>query len=198
MVTLSPEQSPRTGGTQISKEGLASRARVARERAGQRRKLARVEAAAAVALIVSTQFAWVNHPRVERETRRPYALVVREVSHTTGLMTWSAGALALVLGALALYSARRLARGAKWAGWEALGLGLAAVGVSVVEFVQLLLGRQTWERRLVPGAVWSPTIHVVGFGLWLAAATSLVLMITACTYLWRTYGSWRDRLASDI
>ena len=67
--------------------------------------------------------------------------MVREVSHTTGLMTWSAGALALVLGALALYSARRLARGAKWAGWEALGLGLAAVGMLLGAVASLVLAR---------------------------------------------------------
>ena len=181
----------------LSADGLRARERVAAERAGQRRRLAIAEVAAGAVLMASTLLGWMNRPRVVRQAHGSVPFAVREVGHTWGLATFPAGALALMLGALAVLWSTRLRRGARRAGWEAFILSLAAIAVSAVEVTQLLLGRRNWIDRaaMQHHPVTSPLVNAVGAGVWVASAASATLMIVAGTYLWRAYGSWVDRPA---
>jgi hypothetical protein len=96
--------------------------------------------------MISTLFAWENHPRVAPSVTHPKTLVDHEVSHSIGLVTLPAGPVALLIGSAALLVASRLRRGNVRAGWETLVAGLAGLGMSLGEFTQLLLGRRNYLR----------------------------------------------------
>jgi len=171
---------------------LEMQERAARERAGVRRAMIRVETAAAVVLIASTLLGWVNHPRVIHRLGRSPTYFVREVSHSVGLATRPAGILAVVLGVLAIGWSTQLRSGRARSGWVALALALATASVSSVEVVQLMLGRRNWLSDLSAAVQPSVTGQVIGVGVWLAGAASIVLVINAATYLWFAHRIWRE------
>jgi hypothetical protein len=167
--------------------------RVAREEAGDRRFIVRVQIAAGVVLIVSTFFAWMNHPVLIHRRRASPPYFVREVSHTVGLNTMPAGMIAVGLGALAVITAVGLRRQRGPFGWIAVGLALGALGDSTIEIVQLLLGRRNWLDHFatpVTASLQSPLANAVGGGVWLAAVASVALLANALTYLWRSRRQW--------
>jgi hypothetical protein len=165
---------------------------VAREEAKDRRTSTWVQITASVVLLASTLFAWENHPRVEYSTTPPPGYVVREVSHTIGVVTMPAGLLAIALGALALVSATRLRRVNLDYGWLALSLSLAALGVSTVEIVQEIFGRRDWIGHLSSAVAQSGSASGVGVGVWIAALASVALVANTCTYMWLGYRLWRN------
>jgi hypothetical protein len=165
---------------------------VSRVEARDRRTSARVQIAASILLVASTLLAWENHPSVEHVTKPTSQYVVREVGHSIGLATLPAGPLALVLGLLALVVAKRLRRVSLPFGWLALGVSLAALGVSIVEIVQLMLGRRDWLDHLSVSVSPSGVGGGVGVGVWLAALMSIALVANASTYLWLGYRLWRN------
>jgi len=151
-----------------------------------------VQAAAASALVLSTLAVWMSHPRYVSGGRRLPSYHVREVSRSIGLETWPAGTVTLALGVFAVFSLSWLRQGRPWSGWVALGIGLGALGVSIGEIIQLLLGRRNWLAQLTPAHQISPLVHATGAGVWLAVAASIVLVGNAWTYLWLAHGQWRD------
>ncbi len=164
---------------------------VAREEAGDRRTIMRVQIAAALVLVASTLLAWENHPRVAYHGGFTPGYSVREVSHSIGLATRPAGLLCLALAVLALASAPRLRRARLSSGLAALAPALAALGVTSVEIVQLMFGRRDWLDH-VTHAVTSATLgQAVGIGVWLAGAASVALVANASTYVWLEYRLWR-------
>jgi len=166
-------------------------ARVAREEAGDRRTISRVQVVSGAVLIASTLFVWMNHPRVASKggaTPGPY---VHEVSHTIGLATLPAGWLALAVGVLAIVAAPRLRNGHVPAGVLALVLALTASAISTIEIIQLLLGRRNWLSHLSPSVAITPLSNAVGHGVWLAALASLALIANAGTYFWLSLRLWR-------
>jgi hypothetical protein len=169
--------------------------RVAREEANDRRTIMKVEIAASVLLLASTLFAWENHPRVEHNAKDNPAYFIREVSHTMGLATKPAGLLAVIIALLALGLATRLRRVRLSIGWLALVLALAAVAVSMVEIIQLLLGRRNWLDHVTPVAGNGALSQAIGIGVWLATLASVALVANAATYLWLGYRLWRKNPA---
>jgi hypothetical protein len=152
----------------------------------------RVQAAAASVLVLSTLAVWMSHPRYERRGGRSPSFYVREVSRSIGLETRPAGIVTLALGVLAFVCLSQLRRGRPRSGWLALGIGLAALGVSIGEVIQLLLGRRNWLAHLTPAHWTSPLVHATGAGVWLAVAASIALVVNSWTYLWLAHGQWRD------
>jgi hypothetical protein len=171
---------------------LEMQARAAQERAGVRRTMVWVQTFAAGVLIASTSLVWVNHPRVIHRLGRSPTYFVREVSHSSGLVTRPVGIFAVVLGVLAIVWARQLRNGRTRSGWVALVLALATAAMSSMEVVELLLGRRNWLSNL-PTAV-QPSLlgQAIGVGVWLAAAASVALVATAVTYLWFAHRVWRE------
>jgi len=139
--------------------------------------------------MISTLFAWGNHPRVAPRVTRPKTLVVHEVSHSIGLVTLPAGPVVLLIGSAALLVASRLRRGSVRAAWETLVAGLAGLGMSLGEFTQLLLGRRNYLRRFPDRP--SPLVNAVGAGVWLATPASLAGPVCVLTYLWLAHATWR-------
>jgi hypothetical protein len=167
--------------------------RVAREEAGDRRIIVRVQIAGSVVLVVSTLLAWMNHPTMIHRRRASPSYFVREVSHTIGLTTMPAGLIAVGLGALAVITAVGLRRNRGPFGWIAVGLALGALGDTTVEIVQLLLGRRNWLDHFsttVTASLQSPLANAVGAGVWFAAVASVALLANAITYLWRSHRQW--------
>jgi len=169
---------------------------VAREEAGDRRTIMRVQIAASVVLIASTLLAWEKHPREVYRTGASAGYYVREVSHSIGLATRPAGLLCLVLGALALASASRLKRTRLSSGLLALALALAALGVTTVEIVQLMFGRRDWLDHVAHALVSATLGDAVGVGVWLATLASVALVANASTYVWLEYRLWRKNPAA--
>lgn len=168
--------------------------RVDAERGRQRRNLARFEALLALVLLSATLPAWENHPRVVPDPSHPGLVIAREVSHTAGYATLPAGPLIIALAIASLVWSSRLAHGTALVGWVSLGRALAILGVMATELVQLLLGRRNWlNQHAVSRAVLA---HAVGAGVWLGLGTGVGLLTVSCVYLWRVYGSWRDRPAT--
>jgi len=140
-------------------------------------------------MMISTLFAWESHPRVAPSVTQPKTLVVHEVSHSIGLVTLPAGPVVLVIGLAALLVASRLRRGSVRAGGETLVIGLAALGISLGEFTQLLLGRRN-NLHGFPGLL-PPLVNALGAGVWLATLASLAVSVSAMTYLWLAHATWR-------
>ncbi|MDE3064325.1 MAG: hypothetical protein KGJ36_01465 [Acidobacteriota bacterium] len=181
-------------GSPQSLESLEYRERVNAERARQRRNLARLEALLALVLVSATLPAWENHPRVVPDPSHPGLVIAREVSHTAGYATLPAGPLIIALAIATLVWSSRLAHGTALVGWISLGRALVILGVMATELVQLLLGRRNWLNR---HSVSHPVLaHAVGAGVWLGLAAAVGLLTVSCVYLWRVYGSWRDRPAT--
>jgi hypothetical protein len=169
--------------------------RVAREEAGDRRIIVRVQIAGGVILVVSTFLAWMNHPVLIHRRRASPSYFVREVSHSIGLTTMPAGLIAVGLGALAVITAVGLRRTRGPFGWIAVGLALGALGDTTVEIVQLLLGRRIWLDHFsapVTESVQSPLANAVGAGVWLAAFASVALVANSLTYLLISRRRWKD------
>ncbi len=166
---------------------------VARAQMRRRRTIVRIQLLGSTVLVASTLFAWENHPRVFRARAAP-GYVVREVGHTIGLATICAGLLVLVLGLVSLAVAARLRNVNVAAGFSAFACSFGALGVCVVEVIQLWIGRRDWLATLVPMPTSSPLDHAVGFGAWLATVASVALTANTTTYLWLCRRRWR---ASD-
>jgi hypothetical protein len=175
--------------SELSERGLARRERIRRERDRHRRRLAQVGSIGGSLMMISTLFAWENHPRVVPSVTHPKTLVVHEVRHSIGLATLPAGPVVLLIGLAALFVASRLPRGSVRTGWETLVAGLAGLGMSLGEFTQLLLGRRNYLHGF-PG-LRSPLVNAVGAGVWLATLASLAVSVSALTYLWVAHATWR-------
>ena len=145
--------------------------------------------------MIATLFAWESHPRVAPSATHPKTLVLHEVRHSIGLVTLPAGPVVLLIGSVALLVASGLRRGSVRAGWATLVTGLAGLGMSLGEFTQLLFGRRNYPRGY-PG-LFSPLVNAVGAGVWLATLASLVVSVSALTYLWPTHATWRHREGSS-
>jgi hypothetical protein len=165
---------------------------VAREQAHYRRTLMRIQVTASVLLIASTLVAWENHPRVLFRGGPHRGYVVREVSHSIGVATFPAGLIILALGLLAIVGANSLRAVHHIAGWLAFATSFTALGVCVVEIIQLLIGRRNWLDSLVhiPSEV-SPLDQAIGIGVWLATLASLILVANTSRYLWLRRRQWR-------
>jgi hypothetical protein len=168
--------------------------RVAREEANDRRTIMKVEIASSVLLIVSTLLAWENHPKVEHDAKNN-TYFIREVSHTIGLATKPAGIFAVLIAFLALGLATRLRKVRLSTGWLAFVLALAAIAVSTVEIIQLLLGRRNWLDHVTATGGNGALSQAIGIGVWLAALASVALVANAATYLWLGYRLWRKNPA---
>jgi hypothetical protein len=169
--------------------------RVAREEANDRRVIVRIQIGGGLALVVSTFFAWMNHPILIHRKGASPAYFVREVSHTTGLTTVAGGTVAIALGALAVLTAVSLRNGRAPFGWFAVVLALGAVGDSVAEIVQLLLGRRNWLDHfavIANGSAASPLANAIGAGVWLAACASIALAANALAYFWLSHRKWNE------
>jgi len=143
--------------------------------------------------MVATLMAWMNRPSKELDPLHPNTFLVHEVGHTPGIVTMPAGVMALALGVLTLCWARSLRTGTRGAGLVALGISVAALGVCVGEFTQLLLGRRNWLSHFtLSPRMSSPLANAVGVGVWVASLSSLALLAVSGIYLWREEGSWRD------
>jgi len=77
--------------SELSERGLARRERIRRGRDRHRRRLAQVGSIGGGLMMISTLFAWENHPRVVLSATHPKTLVVHEVRHSIGLVTLPAG-----------------------------------------------------------------------------------------------------------
>jgi hypothetical protein len=166
--------------------------RAAREQAHYRRTLMRIQVLASVLLIASTLVAWENHPRVVYRGGINPGYYVHEVSHSIGLRTLPAGLLALALGLLSLAVANALRKVDFVAGWLALSCSLGALGVCVVEIIQLLIGRRNWLASLAHTPTPSPLAHAVGVGAWLATLASVTLLANTSRYHWLRRRQWRS------
>lgn len=178
-----------------SKRELEMLERVAREEAGDRRIIVRVQIASGIVLIVSTFLAWMNHPVMIHRKGGSSSYFVREVSHTIGLAAMPAGLFALGLGVLAVATAMSLRSERGPFGWFAVGLALGAVGDGAVEIIQLLLGRRNWLGHFssaVIGSAQSPLANAVGTAVWIAVLASVALLANSLTYLWLSRRQWKQ------
>ena len=178
---------------ELSEQAVAHRARVQRERDGERRHISMVAMIASALAVASTLIAWANHPLVERSVAHPKIWVLHEVGHSIGLLTGVVGPAVLALAVAQLWTAARLRRGSINAGWTALLLSLVILALSSREIAVLLIGRRNFmdhSTSLNP-AQYPPLAHAVGAGLWLTLLASLVVLASASFYLRRTYATWR-------
>ncbi len=167
--------------------------RAVREQAHSRLTLTRIQLLASVVLAASTLLAWENHPRELYHGGATPGFFIRETSHSIGLATLPAGLLVLVLGLLSLGLANPLRTTSLVTGWTAFSCSTGALGVCVVEIVQLWIGRRNWLASLGHTPAASPLDHAVGVGVWVATAACVVMVATTSRYVWLWYRQWRSQ-----
>jgi dipeptide/tripeptide permease len=175
-----------------SERQLEMQSNIFRQESGDRRTIMRVQMAAGLVLVASTLFGWENHPKMLYRGGSSPEYFVREVGHSFGLATMPAGFLILAIGLLALACATRLKQGHTSIGWVNLALALGAIGVLVIEIVQLFLGRRNWLDNFSNATAHmnSPLANAVGAGVWIATAASAVLVANALRYVWLSHRLW--------
>ena len=174
-----------------SPEGYAARRRIETAEIKSRRQHQHGALIASAIILMTSMLAWQNHPVILQNTTPTGGDLIDEASHNIGLFTFPAGPLVLASSAVVFLLALRLgARFAVLRAWVCLVMTVSALGITVGEIFQLIVGRRNWQRS-IGGYIINPAwANAVGVGVWVALAAEVFLLSVITSYLLRSYHTW--------